>query len=234
MSEINLVDVLQAAIEYNIANLHTSIPGFVTNINPVAGTVDVQPSIKKLFSNNVTKNLPIIRDVPLVYPCSSTNGLVFKINKGDGVLLVFSERSIENWKQGDTLEKPSSIRKHDISDAFAIPCIFPKKQRANKKNFNPKDGTVLNGNKLFIGDTSATKVGATMMVNVDLVAILNGTLNFLLQVFPPTSAPPTPAGATAIQDSTGTVCTATTLIPFAKDLQEYQKALQKLILEPGN
>lgn len=54
---------------------------------------------------------------------------------GDGVLLVFSQRSIENWLDGSK-GSPDDPRMFDLSDAFAIPSCNTKSPAADAENLS--------------------------------------------------------------------------------------------------
>jgi hypothetical protein len=204
--------------------VHTSLPGIVDSFDPVAGTVSVKPSIKKLLSDGKTVDLPILKNVPVVFPCSEAGGLTVKLAKNDGVLLIFSERSLEEWKAGNTDSKPASIRKHDLADAFAIPCIFPKSKRTLKKNMKAGNGTMLTGSKVFVGDAMQPLSGSTKPVNVDVVAMLTEVLGILDLLLTP--------GA-IVCAGPGNPATLPTLSTRGPDVKAYSVALSQLILKPS-
>lgn len=224
--DINLVDVLQAAIDYNLANVHTSFPGKITAFQKGRATVDVLPSVKKLLKNGKTMDMPILKGVPIVYPAGRSGGLTFTLSPGDGVLVVCSERCIDQWKEGETSAAPLSSRKFDITDAFAIPCVFPYKDRPRTaKRFYPQNGTMLTGPKVFVGDPEALKAGTVKPVNVDVVAILLEALAML-------DALVTAGGIVSPPGVSGGPCTTPTLTPRISDIKAYQQALQSLLLTP--
>ena len=226
----NLNEVMQAAIDYNLGNLYTCLPGVVQSFNPSKGTVDVKPSIKKLMSDGKTMDLPVLKEVPIVMPQCSQGGLSLPIGSGDGVLLMFSQRSIDAWKAGKTDSKPNSTRKFSISDAFAIPGSIPATQRSQfKKTYSA--APVLSGSKLFIGNPNAPKVGTTQMVNVDVVAILVQVLDLLTKLFPtnstecpilyvPPSGTPTPVTYVGVAASIA-------------NFPAYKSALSSLVYSPS-
>jgi hypothetical protein len=68
---------------------------------------------------------PIVEDVPVVYPGGGGFFFTFDILPGSYVLLLFAERSIENWANLGGIGDPQSTRKCDLSDAIAIPGLLP-------------------------------------------------------------------------------------------------------------
>lgn len=108
-----------------LCNVHTAIPAQVTAFDAATATVSVQPVLKRKFKDEDPVDLPIIEDVPVMFPGSGDYWIVFDIAIDSYVLLVFSERSIEAWKNEGGILDPNAQRKFDLSDAIAIPSLIP-------------------------------------------------------------------------------------------------------------
>ena len=104
-------------------NIHTALPGKVVQYDG-SRSVDVQPLIQKKLADGTFIELPVIVDVPLIFPGSSTGVFTFPIKRNDGVLLVFSERSIEEWMGTGANSQPGDLRRFSLTDAIAIPGLF--------------------------------------------------------------------------------------------------------------
>lgn len=106
------------------SGLWTALPGQVVSFDAVAVTAVVQPAIAGTVSlpdgSHQIVNLPVITDVPVVFPGGGGCRLTFPIAAGDECLLVFASRAIDAWQQSGGVQKASDARKHDLSDAFAI------------------------------------------------------------------------------------------------------------------
>lgn len=126
--EVGLGEVIQSFIEYALQNKFTALPGVVLKVHN-KGTqqlLDVQPSVSIKGRDGSVTDQATILNVPYQQPASSIGGLVFPINPGDNVLLVFSMRGIDTWKRGNGgLAPPSDYRMFSNQDCIAIPCIFP-------------------------------------------------------------------------------------------------------------
>lgn len=107
------------------ATIWTAIPGIVQSVNFSAMTVEVQPSIQGTIENEngtiQSVNLPLLVDVPIVFPSAGGFTITFPIVVGDEVLVVFSSRCIDAWWQSGGIQRPMEARMHDLSDGFAIP-----------------------------------------------------------------------------------------------------------------
>jgi hypothetical protein len=126
-----LIDLLRNAIESRLLDTHTAIPGIVDSFNAAEGTVNVRPAIRRKYKDGTIEALPVIPNVPVCFP--SGNGgksfLSFPLRRNDSVLLVFAERAIDVFKQKSGVVDALDPRKFHLSDAVAIPGLFPKPQR---------------------------------------------------------------------------------------------------------
>lgn len=124
------------AIEGHQARLWTALPGIVTAVDLVKQTVSVQPAIQGEWtaSDGTTKavSLPLLVDVPVVWPRAGGFALTFPIAMNDEVLVIFSARCLDAWWQQGGVQPQAEPRMHDLSDGFAIlaPTSQPKKLSA--------------------------------------------------------------------------------------------------------
>jgi hypothetical protein len=124
---------LRLAMESQQAQIWTALPGVVAAVNLAAQTLSVQPTVQgSVASSNGAKqlvNLPLLVDVPIVWPRAGGFALTFPIAAGDEVLVVFASRCIDSWWQSGGVGAPAEARMHDLSDGFAIlaPTSQPKK-----------------------------------------------------------------------------------------------------------
>lgn len=126
-----LSDLLSTAFKYHLAGMHACIPARVRTYDSSKQAVSVQPLIKVGYLDETgerqTQALPIINDVPVVFPGANGFRVTFPIANGDIVLLVFSEASIDKWLAvgGNTPIDPLDDRRFHLSDAIAIPGLRP-------------------------------------------------------------------------------------------------------------
>jgi len=122
-----LPSVIKKGINERLKELHTAMPGIVETFDPVAQTASIQPAIKRVFKTNdgekeilTPTELPILINVPVIFPRGGGFSLTFPVKKGDECLLTFCERSIDNWHQFGTIKIPGAKRFHALSDATAF------------------------------------------------------------------------------------------------------------------
>ena len=120
-----MAQVIQNAIDARLLEMHTCLPAIVIEYDASTQRATVRPQIKRQYRNGDVVELPYIRDVPVVWPRGGGSFFHLPIAAGDIVTLVFSERSLDEWKETGGSVLPEEFRKFNLSDAFAIPGGYP-------------------------------------------------------------------------------------------------------------
>ena len=129
MTTPDLSTVIEAAVKYHLGEVNTAIPARIISYDPTTQAAEVQPLIKRRYKNGDVIDRAPITGVPVVFPAAGGGIITFPVVEGDTVLLIFSQRSIDRWIRGDGQPvDPGDNRKHDISDAMAIPGLFALNQ----------------------------------------------------------------------------------------------------------
>ncbi len=106
------------------ASVWTSIPGIVEAVDLERQTVTVQPATKARMTQADgsvhTVPLPLLPDVPIIFPSGGGFALTFPIKPGDECLVVFADRCIDAWWQSGDVQEQADQRMHDLSDGIAI------------------------------------------------------------------------------------------------------------------
>lgn len=132
------------AIDNTLAEINIAIPAKIVSYDASSVRATVKPSIPKKLANGETLMAPQIVSVPVCFPMADVNGnkamITLPLKPNDGVLLVFSHRSIENWLSGSS-DSPDDPRMFDLSDAFAMPSVNAKSPSADPENLCVMYGT---------------------------------------------------------------------------------------------
>lgn len=134
MQEPSLPGLMSDAFRSQMNNVYTAMPCIVVAIpdNLTDMRVDVQPSLNKKYKDGRIEEQPVIFNVPLQMPGSSTTLISFPVHMGDTVLCVFSSRGLDAFKAGNGYPStPTDFRKFDKRDAMAIPGLFPFSRSVN-------------------------------------------------------------------------------------------------------
>ncbi|MBN5183678.1 translation initiation factor IF-2 [Serratia marcescens] len=113
-----------------MSNLRVALPGIIQSFDPETVTCVVQPAVKGYESDDAGKksslSLPLLVDIPVIFPRGGGVTLTFPVKAGNECLLVFADRCIDFWWQNGGVQEPVDGRMHDLSDAFAI--VGPQSQ----------------------------------------------------------------------------------------------------------
>lgn len=168
---------LRLALESAQAQIWTALPAIVTGVDLAKQTVSVQPAVKGTVTdssgNSSSVNLPVLVDVPLVWPKAGGFALTFPVKNGDEVLVVFSCRCIDSWWQSGGVGAPAEARMHDLSDGFAL--LAPTSQAKKYNNVSSSNVQLRNE----AGDTyvEITADGKARVVGASAVDISAPTIN---------------------------------------------------------
>lgn len=120
-----LAEAIRRALEARASEICTAIPARVESYDAATQRASVQPLIRRAFEDETgarqAERLPIISDVPVVFPGAGAYAITFPVAKGDTVLLVFSQASIDKWLTSGKDVDPGDDRRHSLNDAIAIP-----------------------------------------------------------------------------------------------------------------
>jgi hypothetical protein len=116
---------IRTALQSLQSSLWTAIPCIVESINFTTMTIEAQPTIQGIVEDEngvkTNVNMPVLPDVPIVFPSAGGFSLTLPIAVGDEVLVIIASRCIDSWWYNGGIGVPMETRMHDLSDAFAIP-----------------------------------------------------------------------------------------------------------------
>lgn len=122
------------------------IPCIVQSYNSENNTVECQPAVRERIINEDGTiqyiQLPLLINVPVVFPGSANFDIKFPLSKNDECLVFFSDLSIDNFWQKGSVQNPVEVRRHDLSDGMAIPC----RMSLPRRGISPKASITVDSN----------------------------------------------------------------------------------------
>lgn len=120
--------VIRSAMDSVRSSIRVAMPGIVEKYDAKTQTVSVQLAIREKVhttgaDNQQTVsdvNIPLLVDVPIVMPRAGGFVLAFVPKKGDECLVIFADLCIDGWWQSGGVQNQAELRRHDLSDGFAI------------------------------------------------------------------------------------------------------------------
>ena len=123
-----LASVIKLFLDNALREVNVALPARVNSYDPAAGTVNVQPTVQVGFRDEAgargVEDIPVITDVPVLFPGAGNFRITFPIVKGDTILLIVPSQSIDRWMQetkNNVTTDPADDRRHSLEDAIAIP-----------------------------------------------------------------------------------------------------------------
>lgn len=124
-----LAQLFNAVLTQRLTDVHTAMPARVEKFDAVKQVADCAPLLQAKVETEAgfeTVSLPVVPNVPVVFPGGGDFRVTFPVKPGDVVLLVFSEASLDRWQAMDGVQ-PADGRRHHLADAIAIPGLHSNK-----------------------------------------------------------------------------------------------------------
>lgn len=195
-SDPNLSDNLRAAAQAAVACVNVAAPATVVSYDRVSqsATVKIVPSFKRRNPSNdgaiESYRVPPIANVPVAFPGSGAVSMTWPLSAGDTGLIVFADRSIDEWTStGSSETTPQDTRRHNVSDAIFIPGL---RSFADPIPASGHDAaaSVWRAAEIRLGSSTASDfVALASLVSAELAAIWT-VLN--AHIHPGAGLPPTP------------------------------------------
>ncbi len=149
-SRPTLAEVLSLAVDGGLADVRVMLPGVITKYDKQTQRADVQLLVQDIV-DGIAVTIPVISDVPVLFPRFGSSGITFPLPAGTGVMVGFASSSIAKIKGGAKgIHSPGDTRHHRLSDAVVI-CGFDGKPPTDA----PDDAVVIHGDSIKLGSSSA-------------------------------------------------------------------------------
>ncbi len=117
---MSIADQILEVVQGELREMNTSAPGVIVSYDGVTNRAVVRASLPKRLADNSDLPAPQIVSVPVIWPEAGGAIITMPIRPGDGVLLNFSQRGLDNWLSG-TEGTSDDPRAFDMTDAIATP-----------------------------------------------------------------------------------------------------------------
>jgi len=199
-------DIIRQAISSELCGIHTCLPATIVTYDYTVQKATVQPLLNRRYKDGTPQGdiqpLPEITNVPVIFPRTGNFSMHYPLNAGDNVMIMFSERSIDQWLTTGGQVTPNDPRKFDLSDAIAIPGLYPFSE-ASPAEDNTSFTIQIGSTKLKL-DPSGTfcfhGVSEELMNIIDELFSLISAITTTV-IVPPTGGIPSPGVPFAIDNS---------------------------------
>lgn len=174
-------ELIRSGIFEYLKDVHTALPGIIDRFDAAKQLASVRPATKRVFRSSdgedetlKAEELPLLINVPVVFPSGNGWHLTFPVKAGDECLLIFCERTIQEWRTEGGVREPRAKRFHSLTDAIAIMGLH---SQPNAISDYSTDAIELrtDGNKISIAEglttmTGAVKIEGTLEVTQPITA----------------------------------------------------------------
>ena len=156
-------------------NLRVAMPGIIQAFNSTEQTVTVQCAIREKINMDGElswQEIPLLLDVPIIFPRAGNYILTMPIQQGDECLVVFGDSCMDAWWQSGGVQNQIDCRRHDLSDGYAIVGLYSQPRKisgystttAQLRNLAGSAYVELNGNNINIVGTSVNISATTVTI----------------------------------------------------------------------
>lgn len=146
--EGGMQDAMDKSAADDSANLRVAMPGIIEEFNKEENTVKVQLAIMEKVTDPETGEstdtpIPVLEDVPVVFPRAGGYSLLMPIEEGDECLVVFGDMCIDSWWQSGGVQSQAETRRHDLSDGMAILGVWSQPNKIEEDNWPVKGARLM-------------------------------------------------------------------------------------------
>jgi hypothetical protein len=178
-----MTDAMRQAVLFQLYDVHTALPGQIISYDYTTQKAVIQPCLKKSYLDGTTQEMPILNNVPVIFPRAGEASLTFPVVPGDTCLLLFIERSTDLWKSVGGIVAPNDPRKFDLSDAVAIMGLMPFTENSLSDNnedvlltYKGSNIRIKASGDIQIETASKVAIGNTSAEVLDIVSSILGIL----------------------------------------------------------
>lgn len=125
MADLSIAEVIRAFVEEQMGGLHVAMPGRIVSYDATTQRASVRPMTSRRIDESEIA-LPVVDDVPVCWPRSSTSILAFPLAVNDPVWLMIPDRTLDGFRGTGLAVPPDSTRTHDLSDVVCLPAgVWP-------------------------------------------------------------------------------------------------------------
>lgn len=221
----SLVDVAVRTVMSFLADLHTVMPGQIVDFDPKTGLASITPMVDhQLWNDDGTRTYetyPTLTDVPIGFTRGGGFVVSLPMAKGDYVLVLFNESSIDEYRQTGQVAQPQDSRRHSIGWPWALPCGFPDAMPLAEGDATARGSSLIIGkdgsNEQIRIASGSILLGADASEFVAMADKVNAQFNAVLSALTAgaTGCVPSAAGAASDGGKAGFVAAKSSIGTFA-------------------
>lgn len=179
----SLTQLLDEVIASELVDVHVNRAGIIDSFDASKQLAKVNITSKLIIRDakgkDTFKEIPLLIDLPVVFPQVQGFSITYPIKKGDECQVIFEERDTANFRETGNISEPRSRRRFDFSDGWVIIGSTSNKKVVSNYNSDNLEIRSNNGdNKIVIKPSGDIEIINTTKVDITSPTInLNGDVN---------------------------------------------------------
>jgi len=112
------VEAVSRILNNKLRETFTALPAKIETYDASKQQASVKPLLNRKLKDGSELVLPVINNVPVIFPRTANSIISLPIATNDTVLLIFSDRSLDEWLSSGNEVFPTDNRMHSLSDAM--------------------------------------------------------------------------------------------------------------------
>lgn len=166
-------------LRQTVNNVRVAMPGIIQSFDATEQTVTVQCAIREKINmdgNLSWQEIPLLLDVPIIFPRAGNYILTMPIQTGDECLVVFGDSCMDAWWQSGGVQNQIDCRRHDLSDGYAIVGLYSQPRRITNYSTNTAQLRNLSGSAYVeLSGNDVNIVGGNVTISATSVTIGGST-----------------------------------------------------------
>ena len=166
-------------LRQTVNNVRVAMPGIIQSFDATEQTVTVQCAIREKINmdgNLSWQEIPLLLDVPIIFPRAGNYILTMPIQAGDECLVVFGDSCMDAWWQSGGVQNQIDCRRHDLSDGYAIVGLYSQPRRITNYSTNTAQLRNLSGSAYVeLSGNNVNIVGGNVTISATNVTIGGNT-----------------------------------------------------------
>ena len=125
ISDPQIADVFSLMKRETLLEINCCHVGKIESYNSLLNTATVSIGVKKKLKNGKELEYPTLEDCPVFMLYGGTASITMPISSGDGCLILFNDRCMDDWFLTGAVTAPTDKRAHALSDGIVLVGIKP-------------------------------------------------------------------------------------------------------------
>jgi hypothetical protein len=178
-------DVVRSIVDAVLLDVNFCLPAKIVSYDSKTQYADVEVQLQSKFIDGSLVTHPVIPKVPVKHSRANAGAafIHMPLQPGDDVTLVFSQRSLDNWKTKGGITDPDDYRKFHFTDAYAliggssIPDAFTPNTTDSIEIVNGETSVIVHPDGKFSATNSTAELIDVLDQITEQVSMTNATLS---------------------------------------------------------